>query len=86
MYGIHDQAIDLLHHSYNTHIYITIKKQDCFADKLSDVEQWRNYGGGTRNICMKYFPPVAPHMRFPKHIYFICLIIKYYFVDKQTIF
>ena len=29
-----------LHHSYDddTHIYIVIKKQDCSADKLSDVE------------------------------------------------
>ena len=28
------------HHSYadDTQIYITVKKQDCFADKLSDVE------------------------------------------------
>ena len=31
----------LLHHSYadDTQLYITIKKQDCFADKLSDIEQ-----------------------------------------------
>ena len=31
----------LLHHSCadDTQIYITIKKQDCFGDKLSDVEE-----------------------------------------------
>ena len=31
----------LLHHSHadDTQLYITIKKQDCFADKLSDIEQ-----------------------------------------------
>ena len=31
-----------MHHSYadDTQIYIAIKKQYCFADKLSDVEDW----------------------------------------------
>ena len=35
------QRFGLLHHSYadDTQIYITIKKQDCFAGKLSDMER-----------------------------------------------
>ena len=73
MYGIHDQAIDLLHHSYNTHIYITIKKQDCFADKLSDVEQWRNYGGGDKKYLHEIFSPCCPPYEISKTYIFYML-------------